>query len=173
MGRNKSLEINREDTNTSKYGNAPYHRATIGFDSSNFLNNVSLLLLEKPERIESKKTLKELKSLTLFSTNKSKNMRSNITKISKKLQNLSKYSHLFGDIEEPLNSARKTTYEDNMTEMSLSKNPNSTDFSIYNDKVTYKHSYNNSILLKNKREELSKNKEHRYKMSSHSVMTDF
>ena len=79
---------------------------------------------------------------------------------------------LFGDIDEPLNSGRKTTYDENMTEYSISKvNVTTTDFSICNDKFTTQKSYNNSLLLKNKRDEMKKNSTQRNK-KSYSVMSD-
>lgn len=188
LERINSLELNKRTTGGNELIPSD-KRATINFDGTNvnnllkddknklFLDN---LLLTNTQKKKTNDDLNKLGNLDLFSTNNSglpaKKKNNNAKLSTKKYQKLSinKYSHLFEDVDEPLNSARKTTIDDNFTECSFSRNNvniNTTDVSIINDKVTSMHSYKNSILLKNKKDELARANNQKNKKSN-SIMTD-
>jgi len=129
-------------------------RSTVNMDTSS-LKDIKFTKIGRPfAKKNTIEDLRDLKNLVVY-----KNNISIKTKKSQKL-NMKKYKHLFEDEEEPIiqsaKSGRKITY-DNLTNRENSTTPKpKSDFSVFNDQATTKQCYNNSILLKNKREELSK-----------------
>jgi len=144
--------------------NEHFNNETINFDPSKYLKIIDLVLDKaESQRIGNSykmKSIKDLKSLTLFANKNDKQVA--LKNLNKKFQksSLIKYSHLFGDVERPLNSEGNSLYDNNCLENKFlhSKCLTPTNFSIVNDKITSQRSRKNSFALKQKIDELAKAK---------------